>query len=100
MWGVSKKRGRRLPSSLCHDEVEKDGGGWVVVETQRKTREEPTREVESRTGRVNRMYPTLSKSYPVVSIFRQEEEFGRHYMKALEEEMKEELGKDARTARG
>ena len=34
------------------EEEEKDGGGWVVVETQRKTREEPAREVKSLTGRI------------------------------------------------
>ena len=48
------------------DEGEKDGGGWVVVGTQRKTREEPSRMVEvekkeGRTGRLERLYPSLLK---------------------------------------
>ena len=46
------------------EEEEKDGGSWVVVETQRKTREEPTRTEESWTGRVKRMYPALSIGGP------------------------------------
>ena len=43
------------------DEGEKDGGGWVVVETQRKTRKEPTVQAgeESRMGRLKRLFPIL-----------------------------------------
>ena len=68
------------------EEEEKDGGGWVVVETQRKTREEPTRTEESRTGRVERMYPALSKHMPVEVLVRHEEMWGMARMKRLEEE--------------
>ena len=55
------------------EEEEKDGGGWVVVETQRKTREVLTRKEESRTGRIKRMYPALSKHMPVEVLVRHEE---------------------------
>ena len=72
------------------DEGEKDGGGWVVVGTQRKTREEPSRMVEvekkeGRTGRLVRQYPSLLKlhdwKYDILE--RLEAEIG-------EEELKEE----------
>ena len=66
------------------EEEEKDGGGCVVVEIQRKTREEPTREVESRTGRVKRMYPTLSKYFTVDSLVRHEEVKGMKEMRRRE----------------
>ena len=84
------------------EEVEKDGGGWVVVETQRKSREKPTREVESRTGRVMRMYPTLLKQGEnEASLVVQEETFGIEWLKRLEEEeTKRERRKAARSARG
>ena len=70
--------------------MEKDGGGWVVVGTQRKTREEPSRMVEvekkeGRTGRLERLYPSLLKlhdwKYDILE--RLEVEIG-------EEELKEE----------
>ena len=83
------------------EEEEKDGGGWVVVETQRKTREEPTREVESRTGRVKRMYPTLSEQCTVDSLVRLEEEKGMKEMLRVEVEERKYMRKmAARSARG
>ena len=83
------------------EEEEKDGGGWVVVETQCKTREEPTKIEESRTGRVKRMYPTLSKHMKVEVLVRQEEVWGMAKMKRLGEEEDKLIRKlDARTARG
>ena len=43
------------------EEEEKDGGSWVVVETQRKTRKKPSvlAGEESRMGRLKRLFPTL-----------------------------------------
>ena len=83
------------------DEVEKDGGGWVVDETQRKTREEPpTSEVESRTGRLKRMYPTLSKYLNEEQLVAWEVEKGM-MEKALfkVEELKHEKKMEKRAAR-
>ena len=83
------------------EEEEKDGGGWVVVETQRKTREVPTRKEESRTGRIKRMYPALSRGCNVDFLVGQEEMLGMKKMKRLEEEEAECWRKaDARLARG
>ena len=83
------------------EEEEKDGGGWVVVETQRKTREVPTSVEESRTGRIKRMYPALSKSCDVDHLVRHEEMWGKARMKRLEEEEANIQRKwDARSARG
>ena len=71
------------------DEVEKDGGGWVVVGTQRKTREEPSRMVEvekneRRTGRIGILYPSL--------LFRQDEKVD--ILERLESEIGEEALKE------
>ena len=83
------------------EEEEKDGGGWVVVETQRKTREEPAREVESRTGRIQRLYPTLCTQCTVDSLARLEEEKGMREMLRVEEmERKYQKKLAARSARG
>ena len=81
------------------EEEEKDGGGWVVVETQRKTRKEPTREVENRTGRLKRMYPILSQYYSEDSLVRREEVKGTKHLLEVEEKMKT-TRKIARSARG
>ena len=81
-------------------EEEKDGGGWVVVETQRKTRQEPTREVESRTGRLKRMYPTLSKYLNEEQLVAWEVEKGMKETARLEvEELKHEKKMEKRAAR-
>ena len=85
------------------DKVEKDGGGWVVVETQRKTREVLTRQEESRTGRVKRLYPALARNCErnLDWLVRQEEMLGRKELKRLEEEEAECWREtDARLARG
>ena len=85
------------------EEEEKEGGGWVVVETQRKTREVPARIEESRTGRIQRMYPTLIQkcNFKVDELARHEEAMGMAKLKRLEEE-EVELDRQwaARTARG
>ena len=82
------------------EEDEKDGGSWVVVETQRKSREKPPGEEESRTGRLKRMYPTLSKYINEDPLVRLEEEKGLKEMLRLEEEEEKMRRKwDARTAR-
>ena len=80
------------------DEVKKDDGGWVVVETQRKTREVPAREVENRTGRLKRMYPILSQYYSEDSLVRREEVKGTKHLLEVEEKMK--TRRIARSARG
>ena len=83
------------------EEEEKDGGGWVVVETQRKTRKDLTSQEESRTGRVKRLYPALARGCPVDWLVREEERIGKKRMQRLEEEEAEEWRKmDARLARG
>ena len=85
------------------EEEEKEGGGWVVVETQRKTREVPARIEESRTGRIQRMYPTLIQrcNFKVDELARHEEVMGMAKLKWLEEEEVKLMRKwDARTARG
>ena len=68
------------------DEGEKDGGGWVVVGTQRKTREEPSRMVESRTGRIRRLYPALLTlhDWKVDILERLEAEIGEEALKEKE----------------
>ena len=47
------------------EEEEEDGGGWVLVQAQLKSWEgKATEGVESRTGRFERLYPTLSAKAP------------------------------------
>ena len=84
------------------EEEEKDGGGWVVVETQRKTREVLTSQEESRTGRMKRLYPALIKcNFTMDWLAREEERIGKKRMQRLEEEEVEECRKmNARIARG
>ena len=84
------------------DEVEKDGGGWVVVGTQRKTREEPSRMVESRTGRIRRLYPALLTlhDWKVDILERLEAEMGEEALKEEENFYKNTGVYIARSARG
>ena len=65
------------------EEEEKDGGGWVVVETQRKSQEKPPVEVKSRTGRLQRMYPTLFSTTGERFLVGQEEMYGEAHVRRL-----------------
>ena len=76
---------------MGHEPEEKDGGGWVVVETQRKSREKPTMEDESRTWRLKRLYPALTSQWDMDSIVLYEEEKGTKRMGELQEGMKKIL---------
>ena len=82
-------------------EVEKNGGGWKVVYSKRKSREKPTPDSESRTGSYERRFPTFVASFGVGWIEKKVEKIGECFTNRLEREEKEfkEKGK-ARSARG
>ena len=74
------------------DEVEKDGGGWVVVGTQRKTRKDPSvlAEVESRMGRLKRMFPALLSSFNPEELAHHVERYGEDSMLRYQERRKKQ----------
>ena len=82
------------------EEEEKDGGGWVVVETQRKSRKDLASQEESRTGRLKRLYPALARCGNVDWLAREEERWGKKRMQRLEAEEAECQEMYARFARG
>ena len=67
------------------EEEEKDGGGWVVVEAQRKSWEKHPVEIESQTGRLQKLYPTIFSTTGERSIALQQEKYGEDWVRRLEE---------------
>ena len=83
------------------EEEEKDGGGWVVVETQRKSRSDLASQEESRTGRMKRLYPALARcNFTEDWLAREEARIGKKRMERLEAEEAEYAEMYARFARG
>ena len=83
------------------EEEEKDGGGWVVVETQRKSRSDLASQEESRTGRMKRLYPALARcNFTEDWLAREEARIGKKRMQRLEAEEVEYAEMYARFARG
>ena len=67
--------------------MEKDGGGWEVVHSQRKTRDKKAADggKGSRTGSLERLFPTLLLTHSVAEVEKMVEEKGVKHVTAIEE---------------